>query len=130
MVIGNRGSDGQRFLPVPHGAPIGSPADAARAVIVAEHKGQVMRFAYAFLAVALIVAGCKANSTRDLASCKLEYYRVLPANISNPAPNFAQFVDICMIAKGYKPDNSRAVACLVSPEEHCYTEPAWYEFSN
>ena len=89
-----------------------------------------MRSVYAGLAFAVLLAGCNANPTRDLAACKLEYYRVLPANISNPTPGFAQFLDTCMMAKGYKLDVSTARKCYSDPDESCYDAPRWYEFSN
>ena len=41
-----------------------------------------------------------ANATRDLAACKLEAFRILPAEIIFPSQKWRNLVDFCMIAKG------------------------------
>jgi hypothetical protein len=54
----------------------------------------------AFLAAAVLLAGCNENATRDLAACKLEAFRILPAEIIFPSQKWRNLVDFCMIAKG------------------------------
>jgi hypothetical protein len=81
-----------------------------------------------FLATFFLVGCGKStvleNTERDLAGCRLEVAKILPAEIAHPSDSFNQLLDSCMKTKGHRPNFSATKwRCDAERSEECYSTP-------
>lgn len=87
----------------------------------------MMRQLIGIVIAAFFLVGCGKNlerTERELAACRLEVGKVLPAEAADPGKNFNALIDACMSAKGYQSDFSATKwPCDKSRSEECYEPP-------